>query len=73
MKRDAVLKVIASILTQRNTSHYSYNEKEHANLVLKELEDLDIIKPTHKKKVIRRDLELIPYEDTIIVDGWEDE
>lgn len=73
MKRSAVLKVIASALTKRNTGHYSYNETEHANLVLKELEDLDIIKPTHKRWVIRRDLELIPYEDTIIVEGWEDE
>jgi NhaP-type Na+/H+ and K+/H+ antiporter len=73
MKRNAVLKVIANALTKRNTGHYSYNETEHANLVLKELEDLDIIKPTHKKIVIRRDLELMPYEDTIIVDGWENE
>lgn len=73
MKRNAVLKVIASALTKRNTGHYSYNETEHANLVLKELEDLDIIKPTHKRIVIRRDLELIPYEDTIVVDGWEDD
>lgn len=73
MKRSAVLKVIARALTMRNTGHYSYNETEHANLVLKELEDLDIIKPTHKRIVIRRDLELIPYEDTIVVDGWEDD
>lgn len=73
MKRSAVLKVIARALTMRNTGHYSYNETEHANLVLKELEDLDIIKPTHKKTVVRRDLELIPYDDTIIVEGWEKE
>jgi uncharacterized protein YqeY len=73
MKRTAVLKVIARALTQRNTGHYSYNEQEHADLVLNELEDLDIIRPTHKKKVVRRDLELIPYEDTITVEGWEDE
>lgn len=73
MKRSAVLKVIANALTKRNTGHYSYNETEHASLVLKELEDLDIIKPTHKRWVTRRDIELIPYEDVIIVDGWEDE
>lgn len=73
MKRSAVLKVIANALTKRNTGHYSYNETEHASLVLKELEDLDIIKPTHKRWVTRRDIELIPYEDVIIVEGWEDE
>jgi len=73
MKRSAVLKVIANALTKRNTGHYSYNETEHASLVLKELEDLDIIKPTHKKWVTRRDIELMPYEDVIVVEGWEDE
>lgn len=73
MKRSAVLKVIAKALTMRNTGHYSYNEKEHANLVLKELEDLDIIKPTHKKWISKKDIELMPYEETITVEGWEDE
>lgn len=73
MKRSAVLKVIARALTMRNTGHYSYNEMEHADLVLKELEDLDIVKPTHNKIVVRRDLELIPYDDTIVIEGWESE
>lgn len=73
MKRSAVLKVIAGALTKRNTGHYSYNETEHANLVLRELENLNIVKPMHNKTVIRRDLELIPYEDTILIEGWEDE
>lgn len=73
MKRSAVLKVIASTLTMRNTGHYLYHEKEHADLVLKELEDLDIIKPTHKKRIRKRDIELMPYEETVVVEGWEDE
>lgn len=73
MKRSAVLKVIAKALTMRNTGHYSYNEKEHADLVLKELEDLDIIKPTHRKRITKKDIELMPYDDIITVDGWEDE
>lgn len=73
MKRSAVLKVIARALTMRNTGHYSYNETEHANLVLKELEDLDLIKPKHKITIIRRDIELMPYEDTVTVEGWEKE
>jgi hypothetical protein len=70
MKRSAVLKVIARALTMRNTGHYSYNETEHADLVLKELEDLGLIKPTHKVTITRRDIELMPYEDIIEVDGW---
>lgn len=73
MKRSAVLKVIASTLTMRNTGHYSYNEKEHADLVLRGLEDLDIIKPTHKKKIRKKDIELMPYEEMVVVEGWEDE
>ena len=73
MKRSVVLKVIARALTMRNTGHYSYNEIEHADLVLKELEDLDIVKPTHNKIVVRRDVELIPYDDTIVIEGWESE
>jgi hypothetical protein len=73
MKRKAVLKVIASALTQRNTGHYSYNETEHADLVLSELEDLGIIKPKHKKIVVRRDIELMPYDDILEVEGWEEE
>lgn len=73
MKRSAVVKVIARALTLRNTGHYSYNETEHANLVLKELEDLDVIKPRHQKYIIRKDLELMPYTDIVTVEGWEDE
>jgi hypothetical protein len=73
MKRKAVLKVIASALTKRNTGHYSYNETEHADLVLSELEDLGIIKPKHKKIVVRRDIELMPYDDILEVEGWEEE
>jgi hypothetical protein len=46
---------------------------EHADLVLRKLEDLDIIKPTHQRTVIRRDFELIPYEDMVVVSGWESE
>jgi hypothetical protein len=73
MKRTAVLELIATVLNQRNTGHYFYNEMEHADLVLRKLEDLDIIKPTHQRTVIRRDFELIPYEDMVVVSGWESE
>jgi hypothetical protein len=73
MKRSAVLKVIARALNMRNTGHYSYNETEHANLVLSELEDLDLIKPTHKITITVRDIELMPYEETIEVSGWDEE
>ena len=71
MKRGAVLKVIGQALLARNTGGYSYNETEHADLVLKSLEDLDLIKPKHKKIITRTCMMGTPYEDTVNVDGWE--
>jgi hypothetical protein len=73
MKRSTVAKLIAPILSQRNTGHYSYDALSHAELIIKQLEELDLLKPTHKKTVVRRDIELIPYDDTIVVEGWEEE
>jgi hypothetical protein len=73
MKRSTLAKLIAPMLSQRNTGHYSYDALDHAHFIIKQLEELNLLRPTHQKIVIRRDLELIPYEDTIIVEGWEDE
>lgn len=73
MKRNAVLEVISRKLTARNSGSYSYNEREHADIVLKALEDLDIIKPTHHKVITRYDAECCPYEDTVLAQGWEKE
>ena len=70
MKRDLVVRLMASEISSRNTGHYSYNELEHASDVLKVLEGLGIIKPKHRIKITRRDIEGMPYEDEIEVDGW---
>lgn len=73
MKRSKVIEMLSNVVSKRNTGHYSYNEKAHAEDVLSFLESLGIISPTHEKTVIRRDIEAIPYEDTVVVKGWEDE
>jgi hypothetical protein len=73
MKRSLVVKLLANEIRNQNTGHYSYNETLHANEVLKFMEQLGIVKPTRKVTVTRRDIELMPYEDTIEVTGWEEE
>ena len=44
-----------------------------AELIIKQLEELNLLKPTHKKIRILRDIENMPYEDEITVPGWENE
>ena len=73
MKRDLVVKLIASTLTKYNNNHPSYNETQHASEVLKIVESLGIVKPKHRIKITRRDIEGMPYEDEIEVDGWSKE
>jgi hypothetical protein len=73
MKRSEAIRILTTVLTKYNTGAPWYNETRHAGEVISILEQLNLLKPTHSKTVIRRDLELIPYEDTIIMEGWEDE
>jgi hypothetical protein len=73
VKRSTVLKLIAPILQSRNTSHYSYDTLVHADLILKQLEDLNLIKPTHKKVVERMCMMGTPYDDYVTVEGWQNE
>jgi len=73
MKRSEAVKILTTVLTRYNTGTPWYNETQHAREVISVLEELNLLKPTHVKTVVRRDLELIPYEDTIVMEGWEDE
>ena len=73
MKRSYMITMLSNIIKNRNTGHYSYNEKEHAEEVLRFMENVGILKPTHKKKITRRDIELMPYEELVVADGWDDE
>ena len=73
MKRSLVVKLLASEISRHNTGHYSYNETLHANEVLKFMEQLGIVKPTHKITITRRDIECMPYEDEVEVSGWDKE
>lgn len=68
MKRSTLIKLLAPILSQRDTS-----TSVSAELVINQLEELKLLKPTHKVSVTRRDIEFMPYEETITVDGWEKE
>jgi hypothetical protein len=63
MKRSELVKLLAPIV----------GSVVRAELTIKQLEELDILKPKHKKTITKRDIELMPYEDTIIVEGWENE
>ena len=73
MKRSLVVKLLAAEISSRNTGHYSYNETIHANEVLAFMEQLGIVKPTHKITITKRDIELMPYEETVEVPGWDKE
>jgi hypothetical protein len=65
MKRTEALRLIANSLDFLNLSE--------ADTILTTLEQSGLLTPTHKTTVTRRDIELMPYEDTVIVEGWENE
>jgi cobyrinic acid a,c-diamide synthase len=73
MKRSLAVQLLANVISNRNTGHYSYNETEHANEVLILLESLGLVQPTHKVTVTKRDIELMPYEETVTLPGWDKE
>lgn len=68
MKRSTLIKLLAPILSQRETPAYV-----SAELVINQLEELKLLSPTHKVTVIRRDIEAMPYEEEVLVSGWENE
>jgi hypothetical protein len=53
--------------------NFTAEELTNADVILTTLESSNLINPTHKTIVTRRDIEAMPYEDTIIVAGWEKE
>jgi hypothetical protein len=73
MKRSTVVKLLASEIMRRNTGHYSYNEREHASDVLKFLEELGLVKPTHTIIVPRMCMMGSEYEEELTLVGWEKE
>ena len=68
MKRSTLVKLLAPILSRKDTPVTT-----SAELVIKQLEELKLLAPTHKKTIRKRDIELMPYEETVVVEGWEDE
>lgn len=69
MKQSDVVKLLAPIISERTSA----DVVTKARLILKQLEELNLLKPTHKQNITKKDIELMPYEETIIVQGWEDE
>ncbi len=69
MKRSYVIKLILPIIS----ANKSGDSMSTANLILKQLDELGVLNPKHKVTVTRRDIELMPYEDTIEVSGWDKE
>jgi hypothetical protein len=63
MKRSELVKLLAPIV----------GSIVRAELTINQLEELDMLKPKHKRTVNLKDIELMPYEDTVIVEGWENE
>lgn len=68
MKRSTLVNLIAPILSQKDTP-----VKVSAELVIKQLEELKLLTPTHKITVTKKDIELMPYEEEVLVSGWENE
>jgi hypothetical protein len=68
MKRSTAIKLLAPILSQKDIP-----VEITAELIINQLEELALLTPTHKVKVTRRDMELMPYEDEIEIDGWRKE
>jgi hypothetical protein len=78
MKRSqAISKIASTLINYRTADSYLLITREYAlevaETILTIQEELGIIKPTHKKTIIRRDIEAMPYEDFVEVSGWEKE
>lgn len=67
MKRSTLIKLLSPMLIKSDSPAIT------AELIIKQLEELNLLKPTHKKIRILRDIENMPYEDEITVSGWENE
>lgn len=67
MKRSDLIKLLCPIVFK------SVSPSVTAELIIKQLEELDLLKPTHVRVRVLRDIENMPYEDEIIVPGWESE
>lgn len=79
MKRKHALKLIANQLDFLNSkfkgvrTEFNSTELSCADVILTTLEHAGLIKPTHKKTVVRMCMMGTPYDDYVIHQGWEDE
>lgn len=73
MKKSTVIGILEHTLKKYNNGTPWYNESIHAREILDVLDQIGLLKPTHKVVVVRKDIENMPYEDTVNVVGWEKE
>jgi hypothetical protein len=73
MKRSTAIDILKRTLTKYNNNTPWYSERKHAEEILDVLDQIGLLKPTHKVSVTKRDIEFMPYEETVIVEGWEKE
>lgn len=66
MKRNDVVKLLCPILNSDTSPTVK------AELILKQLDELCLLKPNHKKEITRMCIMGTPYQDTIEVEGWEE-
>lgn len=69
MKRSDLVELISAIISNNGPG----DSISTANLILKQLDSLNLLNPTHKVTVIRRDIEAMPYEEEVLVSGWRNE
>lgn len=67
MKRNDLIKLLCPIVLK------SVSPSVTAELIIKRLEELKLLNPTHKVSVTKKDIELMPYEIEVSLQGWEDE
>lgn len=67
MKRNDLIKLLCPIVLK------SVSPSVTAELIIKRLEELNLLSPTHKVSVTKKDIELMPYEIEVSLQGWEDE
>jgi len=73
MKKSTAINILQDALKKYNNGTPWYNESAHAQEILNMLDEIGLLKPTHKVVVVRKDIENMPYEDTVTVIGWEKE
>ena len=72
MKKSEVISKLASVIINFNLANRE-DALKVAKVILEVQEDFDLLNPKHKKIKTYFDIENMPYEDYVEVEGWEPE